>query len=117
MTLRPTRSRVRAVSRDRLEIGGETIRAVRLQVQASGLDTIAWIDEYGQVIRAETPLGLHLEKATREQALACMRRALSEFVIEGVKTTIPLARKIFSHSAFIDGRVDTTFVERTWQAN
>ena len=69
MTLRPTRSRVRAVSRDRIEIGGETIRAVRLRVQASGLETIAWIDDHGQVIRAETPLGLHLQKATREQAL------------------------------------------------
>lgn len=70
MTLRPTRSRVRAVSRDQLSIGGETIRAVRLRVESSGLDTTAWIDGNGQVIRAETPLGLHLQKATPEQALA-----------------------------------------------
>jgi acetyl-CoA carboxylase biotin carboxylase subunit len=34
-------------------------------------------------------------------------------VIEGVKTTIPLAKKIFNKSAFIEGKVDTTFVERT----
>jgi acetyl-CoA carboxylase, biotin carboxylase subunit len=52
---------------------------------------------------------------TRTEALACMRRALSEFVIEGVKTTIPLHRKIFNHSAFIEGQVDTTFIERNWQ--
>jgi acetyl-CoA carboxylase biotin carboxylase subunit len=52
---------------------------------------------------------------TRGEALACMRRALSEFVIEGVKTTIPLHREIFNHSAFIEGRVDTTFIERNWQ--
>ena len=51
---------------------------------------------------------------TRQAALACMRRAVDELVIEGIKTTIPLAKQIFSHSAFIDGRVDTTFVERTW---
>ncbi|MBW3543388.1 MAG: acetyl-CoA carboxylase biotin carboxylase subunit, partial [Planctomycetes bacterium] len=57
---------------------------------------------------------LIVHRATREQSLACMRRALAEFEIEGVKTTIPLLRKIFSHSAFIEGRVDTTFVERTW---
>ena len=52
---------------------------------------------------------------TRAEALAVMRRALAEFVIEGIKTTIPLHRQIMNHSAFIDGSVDTTFIERTWQ--
>jgi acetyl-CoA carboxylase biotin carboxylase subunit len=52
---------------------------------------------------------------TRAQALACMRRALSEFIVEGVKTTIPIHREIFNHSAFIEGQVDTTFIERNWQ--
>ena len=51
---------------------------------------------------------------SRQEALACMRRALDEFVIEGIKTTIPLAKKMFAHPAFIEGKVDTTFVERTW---
>ncbi len=51
---------------------------------------------------------------TRAEALACMRRALAEFVVEGVKTTIPIHREIFNHSAFIEGRVDTTFIERNW---
>ena len=54
---------------------------------------------------------------TREQAIATMRRALSEFKVEGIKTTIPLHQQIFNHSAFIEGRVDTTFIERTWQKN
>ena len=57
---------------------------------------------------------LIVHRPTRAEALACMRRALDEFIIEGIKTTIPLAKKIFGHSAFIEGRVDTTFVERTW---
>jgi acetyl-CoA carboxylase biotin carboxylase subunit len=52
---------------------------------------------------------------TRARALASMRRALAEFVVEGVKTTIPLHREIFNHSAFIEGQVDTTFIERHWQ--
>ncbi len=51
---------------------------------------------------------------TRLEALACMRRALSEFRIEGIKTTIPLHKEIFNHSAFIEGHVDTTFIERHW---
>ena len=29
--------------------------------------------------------------------------------------TIPLHRQIMNHSAFIEGSVDTTFIERTWQ--
>ncbi|MFQ5733443.1 MAG: acetyl-CoA carboxylase biotin carboxylase subunit [Planctomycetaceae bacterium] len=57
---------------------------------------------------------LIVHRPTRAQSLATMRRAIDEFVIEGVTTTIPLARKIFANSAFIKGRVDTTFVERTW---
>lgn len=51
---------------------------------------------------------------TRADALACMRRSLDEFVIEGIHTTIPLHREIMRLPAFRDGRVDTTFIERTW---
>jgi acetyl-CoA carboxylase biotin carboxylase subunit len=51
---------------------------------------------------------------TRAAALATMRRALAEFIVEGVKTTIPLMREIVNHSTFIEGQVDTTFVERNW---
>ena len=57
---------------------------------------------------------LLVHQPTRAEAIACMRRALAEFVVEGVKTTIPLHREIFNHSAFIEGRVDTTFIERNW---
>ena len=42
-------------------------------------------------------------------------RALAEFVVEGVKTTIPIHQQIFNHSAFIEGLVDTTFIERNWK--
>ncbi len=53
-------------------------------------------------------------RPTRTEALATMRRALAEFVVEGVKTTIPRLREIFDHPDFIAGKVDTTFIERTW---
>ena len=56
---------------------------------------------------------LIIHRPTRTESLATMRRALSEFEIEGVKTTIPLLREIFNNSAFIEGKVDTTFIERT----
>jgi acetyl-CoA carboxylase biotin carboxylase subunit len=51
---------------------------------------------------------------TRTEAIACMRRALAEFEIDGIKSTIPLHREIFNHSSFIEGNVDTTFIERNW---
>jgi acetyl-CoA carboxylase biotin carboxylase subunit len=51
---------------------------------------------------------------TRIEAITCMKRALAEFVVEGIKTTIPIHREIMQNSAFIDGHVDTTFIERTW---
>ena len=56
---------------------------------------------------------LIIHRPTREESLATMRRALSEFEVEGIKTTIPLLREIFNNSAFIEGKVDTTFIERT----
>jgi acetyl-CoA carboxylase biotin carboxylase subunit len=52
---------------------------------------------------------------TRTEALACMARALDEFVVEGIHTTIPIHREIMRLAAFREGRVDTTFIERTWQ--
>ena len=58
---------------------------------------------------------LLVHQPTRAEALACMRRALAEFVVEGIHTTIPLHREILGHSAFAEGQVDTTFIERTWQ--
>jgi acetyl-CoA carboxylase biotin carboxylase subunit len=54
---------------------------------------------------------------TRPEALATMRRALDELLIEGVKTTIPLQRLIFRNPDFISGRVDTTWVERVLLAS
>ena len=57
---------------------------------------------------------LIVHQPTRPEAIACMKRALRELRIEGIKTTIPLHEKILNHSAFIEHRVDTTFIERTW---
>jgi acetyl-CoA carboxylase biotin carboxylase subunit len=58
---------------------------------------------------------LLVHQPNRSLALACMRRALGEFVVEGIKTTIPLHREIVNHSSFIEGQVDTTFIERHWR--
>jgi acetyl-CoA carboxylase biotin carboxylase subunit len=49
---------------------------------------------------------------TREEAIVKMRSALGEFVIEGIKTTIPFHKKVFSDKSFIAGDIDTGFVEK-----
>ena len=48
----------------------------------------------------------------RQEAIARMRRALDEFVIEGIKTTIPLHRRILNDPDFQKGHVSTTFLDR-----
>ncbi len=48
----------------------------------------------------------------RDAAIRRMRRALSEFVVEGVKTNLPFHRKLMDHPDFIAGRLDTHFLER-----
>jgi len=48
----------------------------------------------------------------RQEAIARMKRALDEFVIEGIKTTIPLHRRIFDDPDFQKGHVSTAFLEQ-----
>jgi acetyl-CoA carboxylase, biotin carboxylase subunit len=55
---------------------------------------------------------LLVHQPTRKESIDVMKRALAEFVVEGIKTTIPLHEKIFNVAEFIEGKVDTTFIER-----
>lgn len=48
---------------------------------------------------------------TREEAIAKMKRALSEFVIEGVHTTIPFHLQLLEHPDFVKGEFNTKFLE------
>jgi acetyl-CoA carboxylase, biotin carboxylase subunit len=55
---------------------------------------------------------LIVHASTRDEAIARMRRALSETVIEGVHTTIPFLQTVMEHPDFAAGDVDTKFLER-----
>jgi len=48
---------------------------------------------------------------TREEAISKMRRALDEFVIEGIKTTIPFHRQLMDHPDYVSGNYTTKFME------
>jgi acetyl-CoA carboxylase biotin carboxylase subunit len=48
---------------------------------------------------------------TREEAISRMKRALSEFVVEGIHTTIPFHLKLLEHEKFVEGNFNTKFLE------
>ena len=48
---------------------------------------------------------------TREEAIMRLRRALKEYIIEGVKTTLPLHEEIIDNKAFITGKYDIRWLE------
>jgi len=50
--------------------------------------------------------------SNREEAIARMKRALNEFIIEGVATTIPFHLRVMENKAFIEGNFDTSFIEK-----
>lgn len=49
---------------------------------------------------------------TREEAVARMKRALDEFIVEGVETTIPFHANLMDHDVFKSGDFDTKFLEK-----
>ncbi len=57
---------------------------------------------------------LLVHRPTRPEAIKAIRRALDEFVIRPIKTTIPLHRAIMEQADFVDGHVDTSFIERVF---
>jgi acetyl-CoA carboxylase biotin carboxylase subunit len=53
--------------------------------------------------------------ADREDSMNKMQRALSQFVVQGIHTTIPLHQKIFADAEFRAGQFDTKFMERFFE--
>src|SRR5262249_16358839 len=47
----------------------------------------------------------------RTDAIARMLRALSEFTVGGLKTTIPFHQRVLADPTFVEGRADTTYVD------
>jgi acetyl-CoA carboxylase biotin carboxylase subunit len=57
---------------------------------------------------------LIVHQRTRTEAIDTMKRALGEFIIEPIKTTIPACLNIISHNLFAKNKIDTGFVERNF---
>ncbi len=51
----------------------------------------------------------------RHEAIAICRRALDEFIVEPIKTTIPFHKKVMNNSQFIRGKFSTDFIEKLFE--
>ncbi|MEM6979846.1 MAG: acetyl-CoA carboxylase biotin carboxylase subunit [Planctomycetota bacterium] len=57
---------------------------------------------------------LIVHRPTRDLAIATMKRALNELQIDGIRTTVPFHHWILNDPAFLDGSVDTKYVDRVF---
>ena len=70
LSMSSTPARLECFGQETLELAGEKIVARRLKVRSGGLESVAFIDADGNVLRAETPFGFVLEKISAREALA-----------------------------------------------
>ncbi len=54
--------------------------------------------------------------STRDEAIARLGRALGEYEIQGIQTTIPFFRRVLEHPDFLAGKLDTAFIDRVLSA-
>jgi acetyl-CoA carboxylase biotin carboxylase subunit len=57
---------------------------------------------------------LIVHQQTRAEAIQCMLRCLDELNVQGIDTTAQMHSEILQHSDFVEGSIDTTWVERTF---
>jgi acetyl-CoA carboxylase biotin carboxylase subunit len=70
-------------------------------------------DQYTVVPHYDSMIGkLIVHAETRQDAIRRMARALDEYIIEGIKTTVFFHRRIMTNKDFIEGDVDTSFLDR-----
>ena len=79
-----------------------------------GIRVDSGVEEHGEVSLHYDPM---ISKVTswgqsRSEAIRRMDRALAEYAIAGVKTTIPFCRYVLRHDAFVRGDLSTRFVEK-----
>ncbi len=74
----------------------------------------AMYDQYTVLPHYDSMIGkLIVHAETREDAINRMKVALDEYIIEGIKTTIPFHQKLMNNKQFCDLDFDTNFLERT----
>ena len=84
-----------------------------------GVRVDSGVEEDGEIGVYYDPMiaKLIVSAANREQGIQRVSRALGEFLVLGVKTSIPLHRWLMAHPDVRSGQVDTGWLEREWRAN
>jgi len=132
------REQLRIASGERLSLRQEDVKisGVAIECRINAEDPVSFQPTPGKITRYYAPGGpgvrvdshaycgftisptydslvskLIVHRRNRREAITCMQRALEEYIIEGIKTTIPLYQGIFGRSSCVSGLVGTKFVE------
>ncbi len=131
------REQVRIAAGRKLSFSGRKPRGHSIEIRVNAEDPVTFAPWPGKITALNFPGGLgvrvdtHIYEGyvvpphydsllakliihdnTRDAAIRRARRCLDEFVIEGIRTNLPLHRRIINHPDFVTGRVDTGFLAR-----
>ncbi len=133
------REQIRLATGERLSstFAGRRPRGHAIEVRVNAEDPVTFAPSPGRITALNLPGGLGVRVDThiyenyvvppnydsllaklivhaedRDAAIRRLRRAIDEFVVEGIKTNLPFHRKLCMHPDFIAGKMDTHFVER-----
>ncbi|MCB0315040.1 MAG: hypothetical protein KDH84_17575 [Calditrichaeota bacterium] len=86
--------------------------------EGPGVRVDSGITAFSEISRFYDPMAAKLITwaETRDEAIERMKRALLEFQIEGIKTTIPFCLAVLDHPEFRSGKFTTKFVEQYWDS-
>jgi acetyl-CoA carboxylase biotin carboxylase subunit len=133
------KAQIRIAAGERLDdaVGEMNISGHAIECRINAEDPITFVPSAGRITTFQAPggMGVRVDSAAysdavippyydsmiaklvvkgrdRAEAIARMKRALDMFVIEGIKTSIPLQRRILADPDFTAGKFDTHFIER-----
>ncbi len=75
------------------------------------VDSVAY-EQYRVLPFYDSMVAKLIVQADNRPAAIAMRRALQEYIVEGIKTNIPFHRRLLTYEPFVQGRYDTRLVER-----
>jgi acetyl-CoA carboxylase biotin carboxylase subunit len=138
------KAQIRIAAGERLEdaVGEMTFSGHAIECRINAEDPVTFVPSAGRITTFQAPggTGVRVDSAAyadavippyydsmiaklivkgrdRAEAIARMKRALDMFVIEGIKTSIPLQRRILADPDFAAGKFDTHFIERLLGTN
>jgi acetyl-CoA carboxylase biotin carboxylase subunit len=133
------KAQIRIAAGERLDdaVGEMNVSGHAIECRINAEDPVTFVPSAGRITTFQAPggMGVRVDSAAysdavippyydsmiaklivkgrdRAEAIARMKRALDMFVIEGIKTSIPLQRRILADPDFAAGKFDTHFIER-----